>query len=308
MNTTQILNTVMEYLGDITQQYATGIMLVSLVFALLNCFMGYRLRKVWGSLLGLFAGAAAGAGATYYFFGTEYMLAAALAGAVVVSIIAWIFYKLGIFLLCAGLVYLLTGSFFTNLDGTSRLVCLIVALFAATMAIGYERIMIIGITGICGGIGAVTALFSLTGMEKSLGTWILGLILAGLGIAFQAGPYLRHRRSSYRDGSDRGGCSGRRKRRSMPSLPSLPSLPARRKKRTKTVYRTETVKNRNTERRSTTSAPEQRKRSTQQQQQEPVRTETMQRQNGGVVDLDDLNRELSREIKKIYKDEREHLG
>lgn len=305
MNTTQILNTVMEYLGDITQQYATGIMLVSLVFALLNCFMGYRLRKVWGSLLGLFAGAAAGAGATYYFFGTEYMLAAALAGAVVVSIIAWIFYKLGIFLLCAGLVYLLTGSFFTNLDGTSRLVCLIVALFAATMAIGYERIMIIGITGICGGIGAVTALFSLTGMEKSLGTWILGLILAGLGIAFQAGPYLRHRRSSYRDGSDRGGCSGRRKRRSMPSLPSLP---ARRKKRTKTVYRTETVKNRNTERRSTTSAPEQRKRSTQQQQQEPVRTETMQRQNGGVVDLDDLNRELSREIKKIYKDEREHLG
>ena len=303
MNTTQILNTAMEYLGDITQQYATGIMLASLVFALLNCFMGYRLRKVWGSLLGLFAGAATGAGATYYFFGTEYMLAAALAGAVVVSIIAWIFYKLGIFLLCAGLVYLLTGSFFTDLDGTSRLVCLIVALFAATMAIGYERIMIIGITGICGGIGAVTALFSLTGMEKSLGTWILGLILAGLGIAFQAGPYLRHRRSTYRDGSDRGGRSGRRKRRSMPSLPSLP---ARRKKRTKTVYRTETVKNRNTERRSTTSAPEQRKRST--QQQEPVRTETMQKQNGGVVDLDDLNRELSREIKKIYKDEREHLG
>ena len=306
MNTTQILNTAMEYLGDITQQYATGIMLASLVFALLNCFMGYRLRKVWGSLLGLFAGAATGAGATYYFFGTEYMLAAALAGAVVVSIIAWIFYKLGIFLLCAGLVYLLTGSFFTDLDGTSRLVCLIVALFAATMAIGYERIMIIGITGICGGIGAVTALFSLTGMEKSLGIWILGLILAGLGIAFQAGPYLRHRRSTYRDGSDRGGRSGRRKRRSMPSLPSLPSLPARRKKRTKTVYRTETVKNRNTERRSTTSAPEQRKRST--QQQEPVRTETMQKQNGGVVDLDDLNRELSREIKKIYKDEREHLG
>lgn len=306
MNTTQILNTAMEYLGDITQQYATGIMLASLVFALLNCFMGYRLRKVWGSLLGLFAGAATGAGATYYFFGTEYMLAAALAGAVVVSIIAWIFYKLGIFLLCAGLVYLLTESFFTDLDGTSRLVCLIVALFAATMAIGYERIMIIGITGICGGIGAVTALFSLTGMEKSLGTWILGLILAGLGIAFQAGPYLRHRRSTYRDGSDRGGRSGRRKRRSMPSLPSLPSLPARRKKRTKTVYRTETVKNRNTERRSTTSAPEQRKRST--QQQEPVRTETMQKQNGGVVDLDDLNRELSREIKKIYKDEREHLG
>ena len=81
MNTTQILNTAMEYLGDITQQYATGIMLASLVFALLNCFMGYRLRKVWGSLLGLFAGAATGAGATYYFFGTEYMLAAALAGA-----------------------------------------------------------------------------------------------------------------------------------------------------------------------------------------------------------------------------------
>ncbi|MGN0400235.1 MAG: hypothetical protein ACI4EO_08945 [Blautia sp.] len=317
MNTTQILNTIMDHLGNITRQYTTGIMLAGLVFALLNCFMGYRLRKVWGSLLGLFAGALAGAGAAYYFFGTEYMLAAALAGAVVVSIIAWIFYKLGIFLLCAGLVYLLTGSFFTSMDGTSRLICLIVAVFAATMAIGYERIMIIGITGICGGIGAVNALFILTDMEKSLGTWILGLILAGLGIAFQAGPYLRHRRSARRDDADRWEKSGRRKKRSMPSLPSLPSFPSfpgRRKKRKKTVYRTGTVKNRNTDRKNTNHTPEDRK-SLQEgqirrtaQKQETVRTDTRQKQNGGVVDLDDLNRELSREIKKIYKDEREHLG
>ena len=46
-----------------------GIVLAGMIFALLNCFMGYRLRKVWGTLLGLAIGAVAGGAAAWYFLG-----------------------------------------------------------------------------------------------------------------------------------------------------------------------------------------------------------------------------------------------
>lgn len=59
MNITQILNMVVSEYGNITQKYMTGILLAGMIFALLNCFMGYRLRKVWGTLLGLAIGAVA---------------------------------------------------------------------------------------------------------------------------------------------------------------------------------------------------------------------------------------------------------
>lgn len=67
MNPADILNIVTSQYGNVVEKYTTGIMLAGLIFALLNCFMGYKLRKVWGSILGLVIGAAAGGIAGYYF-------------------------------------------------------------------------------------------------------------------------------------------------------------------------------------------------------------------------------------------------
>ena len=98
--------------GNVMEKYTTGIMLAGLVFALLNCFMGYKLRKIWGSILGFILGAAGGGIAGYYFLHeAKYAVIAGIAGAVVLGALAWIFYKLGIFVLCAGLVYALANSF-----------------------------------------------------------------------------------------------------------------------------------------------------------------------------------------------------
>ena len=43
----QVLERMKEYWDTIPQQYMVVIYLAGAVFALLNCFMGYRLRKVW---------------------------------------------------------------------------------------------------------------------------------------------------------------------------------------------------------------------------------------------------------------------
>ena len=48
---------------QIPQEYMIVFTFGGAVFALLNCFMGYRLRKVWGCLLGLAVGGAGGAAA-----------------------------------------------------------------------------------------------------------------------------------------------------------------------------------------------------------------------------------------------------
>ena len=186
MNPADILNIVTSQYGNVVEKYTTGIMLAGLIFALLNCFMGYKLRKVWGSILGLVIGAAAGGIAGYYFLHeATYVVIAGLAGAVVLGALAWVFYKLGIFVLCAGLVYALANSFFSAPTDTGRIICIAIGIFAATMAIGYEEYVIIGITGICGGLGAIRILFSMTGKDGGAGTWLLGLILAFLGIAVQ---------------------------------------------------------------------------------------------------------------------------
>lgn len=319
MNPTQLLKLITSGFGTVTEKYAIYLMMAGLVFALLNCFMGYKLRKVWGSILGLILGAAAGAGAAYYFLhDVKYALAAGVAGALVVAVLAWIFYKLGIFVLCTGLVYLLAGTFFQEPTSTSRIICLVIGIFAATMALGYEEYVIIGITGICGGIGAVNLLFSLTGKDAGIGTWILGLILAFLGIAVQSAPLMRER------AKDSPSLFDRKKRKK-----GLPSLPGRRKKtKKKTVYKTtkggnsgESPSNsgKSGAKKQSKSAGNQRTgyeetgaRTQEIPDMENLRSRDYENSRppvpnhvGTGIDLDDLNRELSQEIQKIYDEDKQ---
>ena len=91
MNPADILNIVTSQYGNVMEKYTTGIMLAGLVFALLNCFMGYKLRKIWGSILGFIIGAAGGGIAGYYFLHeAKYAVIAGIAGAVVLGALACI--------------------------------------------------------------------------------------------------------------------------------------------------------------------------------------------------------------------------
>lgn len=322
MNITQILNMVVSEYGNITQRYMTGILLAGMIFALLNCFMGYRLRKVWGTLLGLAIGAVAGGAAAWYYLGGKqsYILIAGALAALFLGMIAWCFYKAGIFILCTGLIYWLASSFISGEDVTSRIICLAVGIVVATMALGYERHVVIVITALCGGIGAVKCLFELSKMQENVAVWLLGLILGVFGIVIQAGPYLR--RQSRERGfssdrfSDRSSDRRKRSRRSF-SLPTLPSLPSRKKKKKKTVYQTNNKvvtkqdnktanKKKGNPNRKGISKEEDFYRRNRNQREDELKEQEQKNsysnyETHSVVDLDDLNRELSQEIRKIYE-------
>lgn len=99
------------------------------------------------------------------------------------------------------------------------------------MALGYERHVVIVITGLCGGIGAVKCLFELSKMQENAAVWLLGLILGIFGIVIQAGPYLRKQSRERGFSSDR--FSDRRKGspRSFHFRHFIPAIKERKKKK-----------------------------------------------------------------------------
>ena len=187
----QVLERMKEYWDTIPQQYMVVIYLAGAVFALLNCFMGYRLRKVWGCILGILAGAGGGGVAGYYFLQDKVMaLVCGAAGALIFGLLAWLLYKFGVFFMCTGLVYALILTFFEDASLTQHIIALVAGVFAGTLALGYEKQMVIGITAVCGGIGGIHLLFAM--MAKNTGgELVLGIILAVIGAAVQAAPLMK---------------------------------------------------------------------------------------------------------------------
>ena len=75
----------------IPKQYLIVMYFGGTVFAFLNCFMGYRLRKVWGCILGILIGGAAGGGAGYFMLEDKMMaLLCAAGGALILGLLAWL--------------------------------------------------------------------------------------------------------------------------------------------------------------------------------------------------------------------------
>lgn len=298
----------------IPKQYLIVMYFGGTVFAFLNCFMGYRLRKVWGCILGILIGGVAGGGAGYFILEDKMMaLLCAAGGALILGLLAWLLYKFGIFFMCTGLVYFLVSSFFKEPTMTQHMIALIIGIFAATLALGYETQMMIGITAVCGGIGGIHLLMKMLEKDAGAGELLLGIIMAAIGIAVQAAPFMR--------GKDWEAALFHR-----PSKKKGPGFPARRKK--KVVKKTKVTHVKKTrEAEPTTRKRKSLQKSTeevqpdmeireelqktqeyavgQKQYEKPKPSQSLYPVSGIGIDLDDLNRELSQEIQKIYQDEQQ---
>ena len=95
----------LDKVRDVMGVYQQQLLLIVIVFALLNCFFGYALRKLWSVIPGFFLGAAAGyAAGTYTNQTTTITLALAVGTGLLTAIIAFVLYRIGLFLLICGLV------------------------------------------------------------------------------------------------------------------------------------------------------------------------------------------------------------
>lgn len=293
--------------------------------------------EFWGCLLGLLAGGAGGTAAGYYILNDWMLALAAGAGcALIVCFLAWVFYKLGVFVMCTGLVYFMAISLMDQPSAMTHLIVLVIGVFAGTLALGYERQLVIAITAFCGGIGGMHLLLSIAGIDSKAAGLLLGLVLAAFGAFIQALPYWNRRKSEEGSlplpGRGRRGLPGRRKKvvkktvhhrtgggkSSGKSEKRTEEGSTKKTKPKKDHFDAEDYDDEDLEEIYEAREKERQKLNRNKTQEYMVGQRQYERskpspsnsyggQQGVGIDLDDLNRELSKEIQKLYNDDNSGL-
>lgn len=192
INAGQILETIKGFREEIPWQYLVVIAMAVAVFSALNCFLGYRLRKVWSCILGIGFGGCGGTAAVYLILHDRTL--AIMGGAVCALLfgaLAWVLYKFGVFVMCGGLVYA-TVIFLMNEPSLEQcLIALVAWVFAGTLALGYEKQVVVAITAFCGTYGTIHMVFFMTKIDTRAGELILTLVLGIIGAIVQAAPFFK---------------------------------------------------------------------------------------------------------------------
>ncbi len=189
----QTFNTLLgglDKVRDAMGVYQQQLLLIVIVFALLNCFFGYALRKLWSVIPGFFLGAAAGyAAGTYTNQTTTITLALAVGIGLLTAIIAFVLYRIGLFLLICGLVGFCLWHLVNPNDITGYGLVALVAFVIGLICVPFERISVILVTAICGSLTTIRMAYLFKNMDPNMIFWIASAILAAAGILFQFKPW-----------------------------------------------------------------------------------------------------------------------
>ena len=189
MDILEILNSVRQLSREIGQI----ILAFSLLFAVLQCFFGYRLLKVWIGLVGFLLGFVLGfliSGAMVE--GESYLPALiGIAVGVIFALLAFKIYLIGVFLYCgalaAGAVHALPLPSEEGWNVLGIVFCVLAFLVVGFLATKFARPFIIAVTA---ATGAVRVTESLQGMLPQLAGnqilgWLMILALAAAGMIVQ---------------------------------------------------------------------------------------------------------------------------
>ncbi len=170
----------------------TVVLIVGMVFAILNCFWGYQLMRLWISLIGLAIGAIIGAIlGLRYFDGRNIIFIVAVVCGLLVAMLANVIYRLGIVIMCAGIVFFTFELLFPVAAFGVHMGFVAVGIVVGIAAFAYEDLVVSWVTGICGGLLFGRTLLMLIGIENVYAAIAVGVVMAIFGIRVQ---YRRLRR------------------------------------------------------------------------------------------------------------------
>ena len=148
-----------------SQEQFTIFVVVAMIFSALSIFLGYKLTKLWSTIIGAAVGFIAG-----YIIGNTIWGnsgAAFIAGlvlAVILGAIAFFIYKAGVFLLCGfsafGFAYSALSGF-VGIPVVTLIISIVIGIIAGIIAIIFLRPFIIVTTAISGSFSFARSLFSL---------------------------------------------------------------------------------------------------------------------------------------------------
>lgn len=158
------LSTLSNYLSNIDTTYKMIGTTISLVIALLGCFFGYKLSKLFMSLTGFFIGAIVGGilGIKFFNFSGGAAILCALGGAVLLALMAYKIYQTGIFILCFGLAFMAGASLLPFTGDIQFFLSVVAGFIVGILALKFIRPVIIITSALVCGSSAAGLLLSLS--------------------------------------------------------------------------------------------------------------------------------------------------
>ena len=297
--------------------YGTYIWTAGLVIALLNCFFGYKLRKLWGVLAGFLLGAAAGAGLAVHLNHLGYTtLFFALAFGLFFAVLAFLLYRLGLFFLCTGSIVFLLWHFLPFHSKASLILYLCMGILTGILTLLKER-LVVSLTTAVGGAWACVWFFSLlTGHTQLILLILITVILAILGILFQLKPWKEREEWETLEAEERQKEKARRHRRAQKKKSRKKAARQKRaqKRRSKNKKKPEPAKSHQKTQKpspapqaSPSDAPEQAQMpsDTVDSSVPPLQTEAPSPENPSEnpSDLSEIRKQLSENISEIYQEQ-----
>ncbi|MCD8019545.1 MAG: FUSC family protein [Clostridiales bacterium] len=186
------LNTINNYIEEINTIYKIVGSIVMLAAALIGCFFGYKLCKLFMALTGLLIGAIAGGviGVKLLEF-TDFKLAlCVLIGALLLSFLAYRIYLAGIFILCFALSFMAAASFLPFTGDIQFFLSVLAGFIVGSLALRFIRPVIIIMSALVCGFTAAGLLITVCEYMhvytfSSFPEEIIAIVICALGILVQ---------------------------------------------------------------------------------------------------------------------------
>ncbi|MDD7113794.1 MAG: hypothetical protein PUH88_04910 [Lachnospiraceae bacterium] len=188
---TAYLSVIGNYIENLDSTYKMVGISISLIIALLGCFFGFKLSKLFMSLTGFFTGAIIGGIVGVKFLnlsGILIALAVIICG-LLLAFFAYRIYQAGIFILCFGLAFMAGASFLPFTGDIQFFLSVLIGFGIGALALKFIRPVIICTSAIVCGFSAagllITVCETMGIYSFSIPQTLLAIIISVLGIAVQ---------------------------------------------------------------------------------------------------------------------------
>lgn len=164
-----------------------------LLFALMNCFLGHQLMRLWMTVIGLGIGGCIGGylGLRHFYDKNTIFLSATIC-AFAVAMAATLVYRVGLIVLCGGVVFVTLELLFPVSSMSVHMGFLALGLVAGIASFEHETVVVTWITGVCGGLAAAKSGLLLLHLPSTLIAVLAGAALAALGVKYQYTQIRKH--------------------------------------------------------------------------------------------------------------------
>ncbi len=175
-----------EGLRELPQKYGMVFLVLSILLSLLNCFFGYKLLRLWTTLLGfLIGGVGAYLVASAFGFEMTWAVLIGFVGATVVGALSFSIYRFGVFLFTFIMGLGMGLQLFQQNETAAWISGVLLGIGFAILSVSYIRQIVIVSSSLSGGVNAGADLGTLFHVGGLWTVYLIEAVLVILGILVQ---------------------------------------------------------------------------------------------------------------------------